>query len=233
MKRPVTMVVLTKYPDIWEGFRKNVDEFFNSKEYYRVVVLDGRLITEPLEWKVVYGPKKFSMAGNANLGWKEVNKGSDLLYVGDDVRFHDSNTIKKLSEIAHSDENIGMLSPKIIGGADNDLQKNPPQEATYSISSRYLALVCTFIKREVLDKVGYLDDETFKGYGWEDADYNRRVVNAGFKLAVTPWVSVHHGIDRQGTETFMRNVSGYYEDIQEQCDKNEQAYVAKWGDNRK
>jgi GT2 family glycosyltransferase len=90
--------------------------------------------------------------------------------------------------------------------------------------------VCTYIKREVINKVGLLDEETFKGYGAEDADYSKRVKLAGYKLAVAPQIKVTHGVDRKGTETFMRNVGGYYEDIQEQVDANEAAYFKKWGE---
>jgi len=233
MIRPVTLIVLTKYPEIWERFKSNVETLFDLNSFYRVVVLDGKLVPEPKNWLCVYGPKKFSMAGNANMGWRQVARGTDILYVGDDVTFTSPDTLEKLSELAHSDPAIGMLSPHIIGGADNPLQKNPDPSTPIQYSEKYLALVCTFIKQEVIQSVGYLDEETFKGYGWEDADYNRRVQNAGYKLAVTPLVKVHHGFTRQGTETFMRNVGGYYEDIQAQCDENERAYIKKWGDNKR
>ena len=35
-------------------------------------------------------------------------------------------------------------------------------------------------------------DESFTGYGWEDTDYNRRVVEAGWKLGVTGSAIVKH-----------------------------------------
>lgn len=78
--------------------------------------------------------------------------------------------------------------------------------------------------------VGLLDDVTFQGYGAEDADYSKRLKIHHYKLAVAPGVEVIHGVDRKGTETFMRNVGGYYEDIQAQADANEAAYLKKWGE---
>ena len=225
----VTIVALSKYLDIFQGFEKNLDDFAPGID--RILVADGRLIPEyPKGWLYVRGPKKFSMAGNANLGWGAAGKLADILYIGDDVRLTQQGTVEKLQELAYSDPKIGMISPRILGGADNPLQTDPPADKEIVYSERYLALVCTYIKREVLDKVGYLDEETFCGYGAEDADLSKRVRLAGYSLAVAPQVEVKHGLASKGTETFLRNTGGYYEDIQAQADANEEAYFKKWGE---
>lgn len=230
--RPVTIVALGKYNDIWKSFDQNVSEFASGHD--QVFVRDGHLIPEPRNWKVVQGPKVFCMAGNANLGWKAADPNSDLLYLGDDVRFTQHGSIEKLSELAYSDSAIGMLSPKILGGADNQLQKTPPEDLDLSYSDRYLALVCTFIKRETIDKVGYLDEVTFAGcYGNDDADYSRRVRLAGYRLAVTPRVAVQHGLDHNGTETFLRNIGGYSADMETMIAEHDKRYLEKWGDLQK
>ena len=44
--------------------------------------------------------------------------------------------------------------------------------------------VCVLIRREVIEKVGMLD-ERYAGYGYDDVDYCRRVFNAGYQFAVT------------------------------------------------
>jgi hypothetical protein len=242
--RDTTIVVLSKYPTILEQFVKYKDLY--AKDTRCVLVVDGGSILKehiPYDWHVVYGPQKFSMAGNATMGWMNVPYTNDILYMGDDVLFQQPNTVEELRRLAYSDPKIGMLSPRIIGGADNPLQKQESdKELIYS--NRYLALVCTFIKREVVDKVGYLDDKTFVGYGWEDCDYSRRVVNAGYKLAVAPQLYVQHGVFRvqnpetgegvtgRGTETFMRNENWEYDKIQEQTDVNKWAYEHKWKDTK-
>ena len=229
MFRDVSIVALSKYLDLFQGLEKNLDEF--APHIDRIVVLDGRLIPDDNKsWRIAYGPRKFSMAGNANIGWSMVGEGSDILYLGDDVRLTQPDTVARLQQLAYSDPKIGMLSPKIIGGADNPTQTDPPMDAEVVYSDKYLALVCTYIKRAVIDAVGFLDDVTFQGYGAEDADYSKRVKQADFRLAVAPHVEVIHGVDRKGTETFMRNVGGYYEDIQAQADANEAAYFQKWGE---
>lgn len=51
---------------------------------------------------------------------------------------------------------------------------------------------CLMVKREVIDKIGYFDQETFsEGYG-EENDYCIRAKNAGFKLKVADDCYVYH-----------------------------------------
>lgn len=230
--REVVIVALGKYQDMWTDFNRNIMEF--ASEHDRVFVRDGHLIQNAGPWMIVQGPKKFDMAGNANLGWKAADRAKDILYIGDDVRLLEQGTIERLREIAYADPSIGLLSPKIIGGADNPLQTNPPEDEKVVYSDRYLALVCTYIKRDVMEKVGYLDEDTFRGvYGNDDADYSRRVKQAGYRLAVAPQIAVKHGTDHRGTETFLRNLSGYEEDLNESISEADRRYLKKWGDLNK
>jgi hypothetical protein len=232
IKSGVVIVALSKYADIWNDFNRNLKEF--AEGYDRVLVRDGRLIQKPEGWALVQGPKQFSMAGNANLGWKAVDQTKDILYLGDDVRFVESDTVERLRDLAYSDPQIGLLSPMILGSADNPLQTNPPQDRDVVYSEKFLALVCTYIKREVIQKVGYLDDITFLGvYGNDDADYCRRAKNKGFRLAVASKVKVKHGLHYGGTETFLRNVGGSWDDLDAQVSEADRRYLAKWGDLNK
>jgi hypothetical protein len=230
----VTIVALSKYPQIFEGFDENVRKFVTNPNINKILVRDGALLGESIPgWLTLSGPRVFSMTGNANIGFKAVDPDDDILYIGDDVRFTQMNTIERLKEIADTNPRIGLISPKINGGADNYLQTNPPTDKKLVFSDKYLALVCTYITREALNAIGFLDEDTFKGYGWDDVDYSRRVRQAGFKLAVAPQVEVNHGLKRQGTETFLLNEKGYYDELQKQSDENAKAFFKKWGDNNK
>lgn len=183
-------------------------------------------------WYNIQGPEgKFVFSVNANLGLKAVDPDADVLLVGDDVRFKEPESVDKLFHLAHADSEIGILSPKILGGADNPLQMNPPTGTTYS--DRYLALVCTYIKRGVINKIGYLDESFNTGWGWDDVDYSRRARQAGFKLAVTSEVEVIHGVRKRGSETLIRSEKGEHKAMQAQDDIHAQIYLKKWGDNVK
>src|SRR5208337_4372027 len=196
---PVTLVVLGRFPDIFDVFRDNVNKLLPSVS--KVFVRDGTLITPPVgeKWTTIQGPPTFSMTGNGNLGWKQVPTTDDTLYVGDDVRFTQGDTVELLQEAAYSDPEIGILSPKILGAVGNPLQKDSNSEGlTYSDS---LCFVCVYIKREVLDKVGYMDTIFGTDYGFDDIDYCWRTTRAGYKLAITPRVQVEH---HHASATFAR-----------------------------
>ena len=136
--------------------------------------------------------------------------------------------------LAYSDAHIGILSPRILGGADNPLLTETPQGQDITYSERYIPLVCSYIKRKALNKIGGLDAESFnKGWGWDDVDFSRRVRQAGFILGVTPRGEVIHGVSRKGAESLIRNEKGDHDAMQKLDDINAQEYFKKWGDNVK
>jgi GT2 family glycosyltransferase len=231
MVNPV-IVSLSKYPDLFNGMNENINRF--AGQYDRILVRDGKIIERAPGWKLIDGPDQFNFSKNVNTGWREVDPTADIFFTSDDVRLTSPNTIETLQNLAYRDPSIGMIAPRVIGTADNYLQTNPPQTEDIVYSSRYLVFVCLYIKRAVIDKIGYMDGETFSGYGWDDVDYSRRVKNGGFKLAVTPRVEIIHGTPQSKcTETFMRVVNRDENILGAQNRRNEALYVMKWGDSNK
>jgi hypothetical protein len=217
--RPVTIAVLGRFPDIFNGFVESAEKYLPSIP--KVFVRDGALITMPTgdTWINIQGEPPFSNPGYANLAWQAAAPDSDILYCGDDVRFLQSDTWELLQEIAYSDPKIGMLSPRIIGSAGNNLQLYPRTDGiTYS--HQRLALICTYIKRETIDAVGYMDPVFGGSYGYDDDDYNHRVQLAGYSLAVTSRVVVEH---QHAGSTFARTGPGV------DCRTGMEKFVAKWG----
>lgn len=233
--RPFTIVSLGKYPEIFSGLKENVDTYYGNG-VGKIVVRDGRLIDESVTgWKVVDGPEQFNFSRNVNLGLKAVDPDHDVFFISDDVRLMGPDTIETLRFLSYGSDNIGLISPKVIGKADNPLQTNPPNVSSAVLSKRYIVFVSLYIRREVFDAVGYMDEDRFNGYGWDDVDFSRRVKNAGFSLAVAPSVSVIHGLGeaRRGTETFIRSEKGYWENLDKQNAHNTKVFFDKWGDNNK
>lgn len=218
---PVAIAVLGKFPEIFNGFRDNVDALFPHVP--KIFVRDGDLIIPPERpnWTCIQGPQTFSMPGNGNLGWQHVPTGYDVLYVGDDVRFSQSDSIELLQSAAYADPAIGILSPRILGGAGNPLQMRPdPTGLTYS--NRGLCFICVLIKREVLNKVGYMDPTFGGNYGYDDDDYCHRVQLAGYKLAITPLVQVEH---QHAGSTFEKS----FGTTGVSCVVNAEKFKTKWG----
>jgi GT2 family glycosyltransferase len=78
---------------------------------------------------------------------------------------------------------------------------------------------CYLIRRHVLDEIG-LFDESFVGIGgYEDWDMNRRILNAGYRVVITPRAQVFH----QGMATRSRR------DTTAEQERNRDLYLAKWG----
>lgn len=230
-QKPVTIVSLAKYPEIFLGLSENVTNY--AYGHCRVLVRDGLLIEEAPGWKLVEGPEDFNFSKNVNLGLTNVDPAHDIFFISDDVRFTHKNSIEELQRLAYTDSSIGMISPKVLGPADNPLQTDIQKGISLAYSDRYLVFVCMYIKRDVLTNVGLMDGETFGGYGWDDVDYSRRVKAAGYKLAVTPNVEVVHGVTKKGTETFLKTEKGKWSRLEKQNEHNGKMYFQKWGDNKK
>lgn len=213
--RPVSIVVLSKYKDVFEGFIKSVSKF--AGDFPKIVVADGKEPMDALDsagynnfeaqangvvraasWTIIPGPEKFAMAGNCNLGWKAVPEDHDILYCGDDVRFIQEGTIERLQEIAYSKDNIGILSPKLVGRGSPS-QINPPGKLA-SIPPLHMWFPCVYIKRELINKIGYLD-ERFNDFGCDDFDYCIRALQSNFILAVTSEIAVEHEASPEGGPT--------------------------------
>jgi GT2 family glycosyltransferase len=229
----VAIVSLSKYPELFSGLDENINKYITGSNVDRILVRDGLMIESAPGWYVVDGPEDFNFSGNVNLGWQSVDENSDIFFISDDVRLTEENTVQKLIDLAYSDSNIGLLAPRVIGPADNPLQIDPPKDRDLIFSERYIVFVCLYIKRKVIKDVGYMDKETFNGYGWDDVDYSRRVKNAGFKLAIAPNVEVIHGVKGRGTETFLKSEKGLWKRLERQNEHNAQAFFNKWGDNDK
>jgi hypothetical protein len=75
-----------------------------------------------------------------------------------------------------------------------------------------------FIKKSVLDKVGFLDEKTFPHYGSED-DYALQAYAAGFKGVLVDDAYVYH----RGTESYAKDKK------QEMCIQSWNVLHERWG----
>lgn len=83
-----------------------------------------------------------------------------------------------------------------------------------------IVFFCTLFRSELLQKIGTLD-EIFGMGNFEDDDYCRRAINAGYKCLIDHQVFIHHF----GSQTFKKaNV-----DFKKLMEKNQAIYKKKWG----
>ncbi len=79
---------------------------------------------------------------------------------------------------------------------------------------------CPWImRREVVERVGLFDERFIKCGGWEDWDYNNRVIDCGYQVGTTGASVIWH--EGMGTRNFVDNSDA--------CQHNATVYVSKWG----
>jgi len=206
----INVVTLTAFPDIFKQFQVSIDKYepFIKRTVIKSFGVDlGKLDSN---WNQIEGPEHFIFARNANLGINSDTE-ADILLVNDDVQFTSYNSISTLLHEAYSDPSIGIISPVIDGQVGNALQYLNPdnKDDTLIISQERIAFVCVLIKREVINKIGLLDEQ-FDGYGGDDVDYCMRAQEAGYKLAATPKVVVKHGFENnRASSSFSRKLGAF------------------------
>lgn len=159
-----------------------------------------------------------------NLGFvKTVNKGmryseNDVILLNSDTEVT-KNWIEKIQECAYSNEYIATVTPLTNNGTicsvpnfgvDNELPKNMSLDEYAEMiektsQNRYPELTtgngfCMYIKRNVINELGFFDDETFgKGYG-EENDFCYRALDHGYINVLCDNTFVYH----KGTQSFKK-----------------------------
>jgi len=179
---------------------------------------------------------------NENLGFpKAINqalkiaKGQYVLIANNDIVVTQF-WLEKMVKLAEKDKRNG-----IIGVLSNEVSGIQKVEVNYitldqmkifadDISKRFkgqsiefprITFLCTLLKRELIEKLGALD-ERFSPGNFEDDDYCIRALLAGYKCLVAKDVFIHHF----GSKSFTSEGKNKYLDLLE---KNRQKFIEKWG----
>ncbi len=140
-------------------------------------------------------------------------------------------------EVAESDDRIGLVGPISNSVSGVQLDKEAAYntiEAMHQYASEIkkknskqtfafprVAFLCTLIKKEVIEKLGGLD-ERFSPGNFEDDDYCLRAQIAGYKTVVAKDVFIHHF----GSKSFTAEGTKKYA---ERLEINKEIFVEKWG----
>ena len=159
----------------------------NTKDYNLILIDNGSTDGTAEYFKTL---DAVVITNKENLGFvKAVNQGlkaskNDVVILNNDTEVPEG-WLDKMKEVLTDD--IGAVGP---------LSTAPAQEQYYKeYKSRwqglYLAFFCVLIKREVIDKVGELDENFEIGLG-EDQDYCNRMALAGYRTRLRTDVIVKH-----------------------------------------
>jgi len=185
--------------------------------------------------KIIRNSVNVGFPNAVNQGLKESS--SEFVVVANNDIIFTEGWATRFIEIADSDKRIGLVGPvsNLVSGIQID------NEAKYSsITEMYMyankvknmrkgehftfpriAFLCTLIKREVIEKIGGLD-ERFSPGNYEDDDFCLRAQLAGFKTVIAKDVFIHHF----GSKSFKANGTEAY---RKRLETNKQIFIDKWG----
>lgn len=218
--RPIDIIipVYNAYEDLVQCMDSILDTIAGHS--YRVILIndystDDR-IPPYLEKVALENENIISLSNEINLGFvKTVNKG--MSYSTNDIVLLNSDTIvtqgwlSKIASCAYSSELIATVTPFTNNGTicsvpnfgeDNEIPEgftiDSFAEMIEEISLRKYPQIptavgfCMFIKRDVLEKVGLFDDESYsKGYG-EENDFCCRVTEYGYVNVLDDATFIYH-----------------------------------------
>jgi len=183
--------------------------------------------------KTIKNEKNLGFAKATNVGIK-ISRGSYVLLLNSDAEVLD-DSLNKMFDYMETNPSVGIVGPKLIGAAGKIIQMSwgwsptilkellqktfmPEHIAKYKFlqlvvkflerKQREVELVsgaCMFIRREVLDIVGLLDENLFLYF--EEPDFCIRVRRGGWKVIFLPSAEIMHKLGqtmaRVGKETLV------------------------------
>ncbi|SDO64822.1 glycosyltransferase [Clostridium gasigenes] len=184
---------------------------FTPLENYEIIVVDNNSTDDTVEWlenqenlKVIYNKENKGFPAGCNQGMV-ISKGDNLLLLNNDT-IVTPNWLNNLQMALYSSNDIGA-----VGCISNNCSNFQEIQVNYTNISEMLEFstkinvstpsawdyrlkligYCYMIKREVLDKIGLLD-ERFTPGNYEDDDLSLRILSEGYKLFLCKDTFIHH-----------------------------------------
>ena len=241
MKNAKTSIIILTYNKM-DYTKKCIESIrkFTEREKHEIIVIDNASNDGTLEWLEMQ-KDIIVVANKENLGFPkgcnqgiEIATGNEILLLNNDV-IVTYNWLKKLREALYSSEEVGAVGP--VTNYCSNFQSVPinykSEEDMQIFARKYnkennnnreyrLKLVgyCMLIKKEVIDKIGFLD-ERFTPGNFEDDDYSFRIIKKGYKLLVCYDTFIHHF----GSVSFKEDKSFFHNLLT----KNAIKFKEKWG----
>jgi GT2 family glycosyltransferase len=163
--------------------------------------------------KTISNPRNLRFAGGNNVGieYALVNKADFVLLLNNDTEV-EPDFLSELVRFAENDSHTGIVGPKIyyyydkkriwFAGGKVDYWKGwishigirEMDHGQYDAAREvdYITGCCMLVRREVIEKIGKLDESYFI-YG-EDSDWCLRASRAGYRLAYVPSSVIWHKV---------------------------------------
>jgi GT2 family glycosyltransferase len=211
-----------------------------TEESYELIVVDNASQDGTLEYCAEQGIYIVSLPYNrgfpaaCNYGLR-LARGDCLVLLNNDV-IVSHHWLSNMLNCLESEPERGIVGPMtnyVSGLQQSDLEYrdlpefhrlteslNLPDPAKWR-DVRRLVGFCFAFKRELMDKIGLLDEQFSPGH-YEDDDYCYRARLAGYKLTIAGDVHVHH----HGSASFKQYAP---EQLRQLVEVNHQKFISKWG----
>ncbi len=185
--------------------------------------------------KIIFNDLKLGFPGSVNQGIK-VSNGHTILIANNDIILN-KGSIHRMFDLLNSNQEFGIVAPisNAVMGPQLDLEAKyndlyemrdyavavlKAQANKINIFPR-VTFLCVLIKREVINKLGGLD-ERFAPGNFEDDDYCLRTQMEGYKTVIAQDVFIHHF----GSKSFKADGDEKYNAL---IKTNFKKFVDKWG----
>ncbi|GAA3408578.1 glycosyltransferase family 2 protein [Paenibacillus hodogayensis] len=207
---------------------------------YEIVVVDNGSTDGTIDYclkksvVLVSLPENRGFPEACNYGLKAAS-GSELLLLNNDVVVSKRWLANMLNSL-YSTERVGIVGPRtnyasgmqqieLAYGDMNEFQETADQfnvsDPAKWIEARRIVGLCFLFKRELMDRIGLLDERFSPGH-YEDDDYCYRARLAGYRLLIAGDTLVHH----YGSQSFRKQGQ---ERMDRLVDMNFHKFVDKWG----
>jgi len=194
---------------IWNQFeltRQCIDHITKNTRYpYRLVLVDNGSDDQTKSYLENFqkNNKDFGLIQNKeNLGFvRAVNQGlkiskASYVCVLNNDTMPGEGWLTQLIEFAQRHKDVGLLNPLCKGHEEKKISINEYAKSVATNKDKFMEMnqcqgFCMLIKRELIDKIGYLDEQFGLG-GFDDTDYSLRSYLAGYKSACVYSSYVYH-----------------------------------------
>jgi GT2 family glycosyltransferase len=213
---PRVSIIILNYNGL--GYLKDCLASLNSQTYpnFRIIVCDNASKDGTAEFLTKNFPNVTLIRNNKNLGFAKGNniaidyalkEGDDYIFLLNNDTIVEPDSLGKLVKTAESDDSVGIVGPMVFdlknkcfvqeAGMSIDKFGYPvPVKGEQNNRNRIVSEVffvsgcALLIKKEVLQKIGYFDDEYFMFA--EDLDLCWRAQLAGYKVVVNKESRIYH-----------------------------------------
>ena len=239
--RKTSIIILTYNNIIYNQICVDSIRKYTKENTYEIVVVDNNSTDGTREWlkeqkdiMLILNDENVGFPKGCNIGIVNSQKENDILLLNNDTVVT-PRWLDNLKACVYSDDKIGGVA-SITNNCSNyqsvsvpyiDIQDMIPFADVNNVSNPEkweekvrLVAFCMLIKRDVLNKIGFLD-ERFTPGNFEDDDLCMRIIETGYKMILCNDSFIHHF----GSSSFKKDYTKFSNILA----TNRKKFEEKWG----